>query len=322
MKKHSQKLPFFGLINSKQTALSENPDSVDDAHVTQLMMAATDYFQKVVLIDPTSTVIELHRENKRPSITYRNQDISALTVLMVRSTFGVESPTRVLANTLKELGCIMVDPVSRFAGSRASKTMSTLRRHQEELGSDSFICFNNTGAMELANSLQRQKVFPVITKPVHGYKGIGVKALESVESYLEYSREHFASKVGEPLLVQKLMDFKHEYRVLMIHRKCIGVVEKIRNPESIVANAAQGSEFKPADVPEVVEFVRNNCAKSGFMGVDAAVDAAGEIHIIEENRAPNWNHIQQSLNIDVAAIIMARVYKSAKSHLRKNLASQ
>ena len=119
------------------------------------------------------------------------------------------------------------------------------------------------------------------------------------------------------MLVQRLMNFDHEYRVLMLHRKCIGVVEKIMNPGSIVANAAQGSEFITADVPEVVEFVKNNCAKSGFMGVDVAIDSSGEMHVIEENRAPNWNHIQQALNTEIAPIIMERVYRKAKSALRK-----
>ena len=207
MPKLPRKLPFFGLINSKQADLSVDSESVESAHVTQLMMAAMDYFQKVVLIDPTSVVIELHRGRKQPSVTYRNQDISSLTVLMVRSTLGVESPIRVLANTLNELGCIMVDPVARFAGSRASKTMSTLRRHQKQLGSDSFICFSLQGAEELAKRLKHQNIFPVITKPVHGYKGIGIKELSSVESYLQYSHDHFAAKSGRTIVGAKAHEF-------------------------------------------------------------------------------------------------------------------
>ena len=321
MLNQKQKLPFFGLINSTQSELKDRPESVEETHVTQLMVAATDFFQKVALIDPRNTVIQLERDRTRPRIFYRNLDISTLSVLMVRSTLGVESPTRVLAHTLRELGCVMVDPVTRFAGSRASKTMSTLRRHQDGLGSDSFICFDLSGAQLLARQFEKQSVYPVITKPVHGYKGIGVEALHGTGELMDYAENHFHKAPAEPLLLQRLMEFVHEYRVLVVHRHCIGVVEKVKDASSLVANAARGGQFIPADVPEVVEFVRANCAKSGLMGVDVAVDSEGRFHVIEENRAPNWNHIQEALERDIAHEIMQRVYKSAKSKLRKQALS-
>ena len=309
MRKALDQLPAFGLINSRSGA----EDSKEPGyHVSGILAAAEEFFEQVYLLDPLAVTIELPRRTRAPRIFHGEKDISGLSALMVRSTLGIEVATKVLANALKNCACHMVDPVARFAGARASKTLTTLRRHRARVGSDSYIAFDRDGAGLLTERLAKKGKFPLLAKPVHGYKGIGIRLLESEDAVMQYAEQHFADHPREPLLLQAFVRFEHEYRALLIHGRCLGIVEKIKDTDQLTANAAQGASFRINRDAKLEKFVLRKCSKIGLVGVDVAIDHRQRYHVIEENRAPNWKFIADALDIDIPREILRHVYQAAR----------
>lgn len=292
--------------------MHQSTDSSDlEYHASQLVSAAQEFFDEVYLIDPMRVVLEFDRGKGAPKVIYEDRDISDLSVLMVRATYSVESCTRTIAATLYRCGCDIVDPLSRFSEMRASKVTSGFRLRNSSAGLDSYVAFDPAPAGSLLDRLWQRGVFPLVVKPVHGRQGIGIQIFESLENAQTYVAHHFAVNPGEPILLQRFVEFTREFRALIIHGHCLGIVEKHKSADTRFANAAQGAWFTPVEDASLVQFILSNINSQGLVGVDVAIDRENTYRIIEANRAPNWREIAGATGTDVSRSILVRVYLRA-----------
>ena len=308
MSESIEKLPSFGFINGRLGLFRDAGSKQHEYHASGIIAAAREFFEEILIIDPWQAVIEITDPKQPPKVFYGEQDISSLSTLMVRATHGVEAPVRALATALSQNGCHLVDPLARYSGARASKAHSGLHRQADGAGLCTSIAFLQDRAEWLVRDLWQKKMFPLIAKPIYGKQGFGIEVLDSLDEALAHVAKHFTAKPDDALLVQKFVDFKREFRVLLVHGHCLGAVEKQLPEGSRIANAAQGARFVVVDDLDLIRYVLSNVPPRGLIGVDIATDAGGNYYIIEENRAPNWREIEKVLGIDVAREVIVRVY--------------
>lgn len=271
-------------------------------------------YDSVRLIDPRAVVHSFVRGEARPSIQHGGEDISALTTLIVRSTAGREAATAMLVRALKLCGCDVFDPVERFAIGKASKLLTTIERFRTGAGTSTYVSFSRVGGVRLLESLAEQRKLPLVVKPAHGRKGRGVYLIGDLASGLRHLDEHFGPDeyAEDPFFLQDRVVFTKEFRILVVDGEALGIVEKIGAPGVIAANAALGAHFVAADAPEVIKAALPSVSKEGILGVDVGLDAAGEVHVIEANRAPEWSAFESATGLDVARLIVARAIQRVR----------
>lgn len=287
-----------------------HPDELN-YETRRLYEEALTRYEAVHLIDPRAVTYAFVRGETRPGIVHRGEDISTLTTLIVRSTGGREAATAVLVRALKLCGCDVFDPVERFALGKASKLLTTLTRFQSGAGTSTYVCFSRGGAATLLRRLGAEGRLPLLLKPAAGKKGRGIHVVEDVDGGMRLLEEHFEFQehTDEPFFLQDLVEFRKEYRILVVDGAALGVAEKIRQPGALAANAAQGAWFVAADAPEVVRAALPHVSGEGILGVDVAVDAAGEVHVIEANRAPEWEAFERATGLNVARLLIDRAIR-------------
>ncbi|HST58529.1 MAG TPA: ATP-grasp domain-containing protein [Longimicrobium sp.] len=272
-------------------------------------------YDDVWLIDPRDAVCSFVRGAAKPAIVHRGEDISALTTLIVRSTGGREAATAVLVRALKLCGCDVFDPVDRFAVGRASKLLTTISRFQSGAGTSTYVAFSRSGATDLLDRLQADGRFPLLLKPAFGKQGRGIHVVADHAAGMRRLEEHFGRQehAEEPFLLQDRIVFRSEYRVLVVDGEALGVVEKVALPGEVAANAARGATFVAVDAPEIVAATLPNVSGEGILGVDVAVDTEGRVHVIEANRAPEWQAFEAATGLNVARLIIDRALRRPSS---------
>lgn len=268
-------------------------------------------YDRVLLIDPADVAFSFVRGEAKPRLMHRGEDISTLSTLIARSTGDRESATALLVRALKLCGCDVLDPVERFPVGRASKLLTTLTRFRSGAGTSTYAAFGREAAEELLRALAAEGKLPLVVKPAAGKKGRGVHVAGDVEEGMRLLDEHFgfAEHADEPFFLQDRIAFVKEYRILVMDGEALGVVEKIGAPGGVAANAARGARFVAADAPRLVAAVLPSVSGEGIVGVDAAVDAAGEVHVIEANRAPEWEAFERATGLDVARLVIDRALR-------------
>lgn len=265
-------------------------------------------YDAVRLIDPRAVTLSFVRGDARPGVEHRGEDICALTTLIVRGTGGREAATAVLVRALRMCGCDVFDPLERFAIGKASKLLTTLTRFQSGAGTSTWVSFSRDGATRLLRRLAADGRLPLVLKPASGKKGRGIHRIDAVDDGIRLLDDHFGWQeyTDEPVLLQELVEFRAEYRMLVADGAVLGVVEKRAAPGALAANAAQGGEFVAVDVPHVVRAALPHVSREGILGVDVAVDPRGEVHVIEANRAPDWEAFERATGLNVARLLIAR----------------
>lgn len=268
-------------------------------------------YDDVILINPRRIIYKFIRNLKTPELYFDNINISDLTTLIVRGTKSYENSISIMVHSLKLCECDIIDPIERFTGAPSSKLLTTLERHEERVGTDSFLAFDLENSINLIHSLFAKQNITLLTKPIDGKKGKDVIILNDVNSAIEHVHEFFKKNDYNdvPLFLQQFMDFQEEYRVILIDGECLGVVRKCPKKGSIVTNAEQGGTFIEVEAPDIVDFTIQHVSKEGILGVDVARDSQGQLHIIEANRSPLWGTFEQATGINVAKEIICHAAK-------------
>lgn len=277
----------------------------------RLYTEAQKVYDQVLLINPFHVSYLFIRDQPNPLILHQGKNISSLTSLLVRGTKNSEAATAILVRALKICGCTITDPVERFAMGKASKLLTTLSRFQQGVGTSTYISFSRSGAISILKWLNQQGKLPLLTKPIAGSHGQGVELIRDLETGLSIINRYFGNEnyLADPFYFQDFIEFRREYRIVVVYGEAIGIAEKLKLANTVVTNAAQGGRFVAVEAPDVVEAVLPKVSAEGVLGVDVAVDQNNQIHIIEANWVPQWQEFESATGIDVAKLIIDRILK-------------
>ena len=275
----------------------------------ELLQHGKEIYGEALLLDPSRLFINLPRCASSPDVYHDGMEIPVIHSLIVRGTGGVGDAVIAAVRCLSLRGCDILDPLDRFDGSGPSKLSTSISRFKRGVATTTHFAFSESGSLQLVDHLVEQDALPVIGKPIDGKQGKDIVLLKTRDELVQYVKSHFEARPGVTLFVQKFMEFVSEFRVMTFFGESLGVVLKVRLPGALTANAATGGQFKRSDRPDVEQFVLNKCSREGILGIDVGETADGQLHIIEENRSPQWQAFDVAMECKFAREILVRARK-------------
>ncbi len=260
---------------------------------------------------PSKFVFNVSNKNTRVFYDSRDLDIDGL---IIRGTHGAKVPTSLLVNCMWYQNIPTIDKRQAFSGQYMTKFGALLRRYSElrEYVPDTFLIYSRESAYSLIKS--HSICAPLIRKPIHGTRGVGVKVLTKNDIIKEYIDNY---DFHEPLLLQKYIENAREFRSIVVNNKCLGVVRKIPNKDGI-GNYSQGAEFIEPDsatdsiIRGISLEVAGRCPYD-VLGIDILIRPENDLYIIEANRNPQYRGFETVYpNIDVASHIVSLLAERIK----------
>jgi len=142
----------------------------------------------------------------------------------------------------------------------------------------------------------------MIVKPVYGSHRQGIVKCRRLADVQDRAYEFLRGcNDDEPFFVQQLVTIEREYRVMVLDGELLGMVQK--------RAGERHRDFVAARDDDVSDFVLNIVSQTGLLGVDVGVTEDGTIHIIEANRAPEWERFQVASGVDVATNLMEHLFQ-------------
>ncbi len=145
--------------------------------------------------------------------------------------------------------------------------------------------------------------FPIITKPVNGTQGRGVKRFDTKEEFVSYLNNE-ESVIFYPNIIQTAIENDGDYRIIVIGGKVVAALWKKRDPNKIVANMSQGNEAIPIKPDKELEELAIKSAKIlgiDFSGVDIIEDKiTGKRYVLEVNLSPQIFYSTKYSNVSIS----------------------
>ena len=268
----------------------------------------------VVHIDPLRCSYELR--SNRAEIRLSGE-VLQLDGLLIRRAAHHWNAVKTLVLMAHETGAVCIDRRETFLGTLSGKFQALLRRYQlpENRTPVSFLYFRRDA---VAADPPPADAWPLLTKPLRGSLGRGIRLVQGPQELLSVVRDH---DFREPLMLQKRVEGR-EYRALMLETRCLGVVAKEPGPDGF-GNVARGAVFQPASPNQtktVCDLATAIMAEApyDFAAVDVILDDAGDAWVLECNRNPHFAGFETALpDVDVPAAVMeilhSRIQERTKS---------
>jgi len=212
--------------------------------------------------------------------------VNELDVLLIRRTAGMIDEVVDFAKFASKANpnLYVVDPIDSL-GRPTSKTEAICRRSGE---------FPQPHTQIINNLLDLEEdfEFPLISKPMYGTSGKGVRRCNNESELSEQLESNYESYSGYATIVQKDITGQNEFRVVVINGVSQGCVSKPAPDAGIARNVEKTGEWEPYEGPnkiKIEKFAQKISLFTGhFMsGVDI-IEKDGELFIIECNRNPQF----------------------------------
>lgn len=274
-----------------------------------LYQEAPKHYQKIITIENLRSIIyKFVRGSEKPQILMGEIDLSLLDTCIIRESQRSIIANMLLVHALNASDCNIIDPVTFYSGGSASKLGITLRHFKTGLVPSNYVVFNRKNAIDLLEELVRENQLPLIRKDILGSQGQNVDIITDFSTGMQVIEAFYQSEEekDEPFYLQTLIQVEKEYRIMLLDGKAIGVAEKISATNQDKAKPFADCQFVATDTLEIGEKVAPHLSPKGLLGVDVAVDRAGDIFILDVNREPIWYAFEQATGVNVAAKVIDR----------------
>lgn len=214
------------------------------------------------------------------------------------------------AKNLNYTGVNTVDPPERFTTNQLHKAATAMGKFwsTEENIPTTYIAFSMEGLRRHLHLIE----YPVVYKPVVGSHGEGMELIENQESLLQIVANHRFNGDKTPVLLQRYIRLKREYRVICFNGRVISYLKKVIPVGT--KKLFRGRNFEEInELPDNVRTYLGTYAKTGLVGIDIAIASkyagpnANKIFIFEQNRAMEFERMDSTLNQNTARLIMEAV---------------
>jgi RimK family alpha-L-glutamate ligase len=145
--------------------------------------------------------------------------------------------------------------------------------------------------------------YPFIIKLRRGSHGRDVTLVHTEKEYLQWLH----NRNTKDYLFQEPMEMGHDFRVIVLGGKIVGVMERTAAPGKIMANISQGgtgigSTLPPAQLQDAI----HAAAAFGleYAGIDIISDCRGGYRILEVNRCAQFRGFENATGINLAKRIV------------------
>lgn len=254
-----------------------------------------------IFIDPMRVTFQI--ENQHLKIYYDNHILNFLDIALVRQTRFGKVPALHLVRALNNTNIRTIEPYDVIALG-ISKFKAILDRLAMGFPvPDTIVSADYDSSVPFLV----EDDFPMIYKPIMGWKGIGVEEITNFDEAKE-RLSHLEQNDNYPLLLQEKLDIKDEYRVLVVGFQALGTTKKVAPEGSITRNVAQGATLtRVKDRPDLESLAVKIAGKTKreIAGVDIIETVDGKLYILECNRNPGFQGFMEACpDINVPKIIV------------------
>lgn len=254
-----------------------------------------------IFIDPLK--VTFHVKDQQLKIYYDGHILNSLDIALVRQTRFGKVPALHLVRALNNMNIQTIEPYDVIALG-ISKFKAIIDRLAMGLAVPDTIA---SADYDSAAPFLTADDFPMIYKPIMGWKGIGVEEITNSSKAKEQLAQVERSD-NYPLLLQEKLDIKNEYRILVVGFQALGTTKKVAPEGSIARNVAQGATLvRVKDRPDLeglaAEVARKT--KRELAGVDIIETVDDKLYVLECNRNPGFQGFMEACpDINVPKIIV------------------
>ncbi len=202
-----------------------------------------------------------------------------------------------ILHTLKMLGVTVYND-GRAIERTVDKTMTSFLLHHAGIATPkTWVCESRqqTHVVIQQNMALNQKL---VIKPVFGSQGQGVR---QVTESLPLPGDKFVDGV---FYLQKLIEARHDYRVLVVNNKAVCAMK--RTGKTWLHNVAQGADCEQTAEADVLAIACQAASvlDIAYCGVDVIRDADGKLYVLEVNSIPAWRGLQSVTDINIAQVLV------------------
>jgi RimK family alpha-L-glutamate ligase len=149
----------------------------------------------------------------------------------------------------------------------------------------------------------------VVVKPLFGAEGRGITRLN--DEALALRAFKMLAQLGAVLYVQQYIDHEgFDLRLFVLGERVLGM--RRRNPLDWRTNVSRGATteaFEPDEQLRDLALLAAQAVGAPIAGVDLLPAKSGELYAIEVNAVPGWQALAQTLQVDVARMVLEYVAK-------------
>ena len=202
-----------------------------------------------------------------------------------------------ILHTLKMLGVTVYND-GRAIERTVDKTMTSFLLHHAGIATPkTWVCESRqqTHVVIQQNMALNQKL---VIKPLFGSQGQGVR---QVTESLPLPGDKFVDGV---FYLQKLIEARHDYRVLVVNNKAVCAMK--RTGKTWLHNVAQGADCEQTAEADVLAIACQAASvlDIAYCGVDVIHDADGKLYVLEVNSIPAWRGLQSVTDVSIAQVLV------------------
>lgn len=274
---------------------------------------ALKFYDEVMYIDPLHVTYKLDRDSQSVSVYHEGYLLNDISMLYV---FGYKTETLLLVKALQYCGCPTSDPYHLISRESLGKLSDLLGLVRSGAGTTAHILPSVDAAIPYLEALD-DDAYPLLRKPIAGNKGRGIRKLQNREEAIKACTSHFR-RSENVLLLERFMDYQHEYRVYVVDGLPVESYEKLKKEGSVVSNLHQGGSVVAVETglkQRLFDYVTERLQdklQTGIYGLDLAITGTGEIHIIEVNRTPGFNGLARLGLVNLPRYAHQVIYKRSR----------
>jgi len=234
------------------------------------------------------------------------EDLLTYDVFMFRGIGVRTAELAVLARYLQEHGKMVCEHIFARRSVHIGKFAPTMIENHVPVPNYHLIFSKNDN---LFSSIE----YPLILKGLDGSKGNKVGYVENKEKLLELLED--TEKFGYPIILQKYIPIKYDFRVLVVGGKVLGVMKRYNSGDDFLTIRA-GGKRESVELPQEALDIAVHAAKVAQLdiaGVDL-VEYEGKYFRLEVNMSPQFRVFEEVTGVNVAGeIVQYIVGKHEKS---------
>lgn len=183
------------------------------------------------------------------------------------------------------------------------KTMRTYPQYEDKLFQQILLEKNNILCPIMFDPLLI-KDYPVIVKKRISSRSKGNFIINSKEKLIEFNKNNNI----KDYIIQELIKFKHDIRVLVLFKKIIGSVERnaIKRDDNTMSIKMKATFPLNKDQEKLVMEIAK-IWEADFLGIDLLIDHHGNTYVIEVNLSPQYSSFERITGYEVAKLLRQRI---------------
>lgn len=224
--------------------------------------------------------------------TKQGKDLLAYDVYFFRGLGVIARELSVIANYVSKQQKVIIEDVFAHKAPYFDKFSPTMV-------DDCIPVIDYKLIFSLPQDIQTVCEYPIIAKNLDGSMGLKVRLLHNATELQTFTKEF-----GFPLLLQKYIPIRYDYRVMVVDGKPLGAMKRYNSGNDFLTVRAGGARECVELPQEALDVAVHSTRVAGLSvaGVDL-LEHDGIFYRIEVNMSPQFRVFEKTTNINVAGAI-------------------